>query len=206
MVRTPLAFVLYMLSEFCWFFSMIFAGPYFLLKAWQKKLLAWSDGLLFDPPRPLPTPTPLEVPTAVAERGVSGMADVLVYSVELPAIPEWSDTVTQELKVIAGGSEQVLTFSKDKTVAENVEVPQDAEVRLELRYIDDAGNRSEPGVLNFTARDTIPPDAPGPFGAIMLVSEHEAPPVAEPSPAPEDPPAPVEDVKPPPERSSRRRE
>lgn len=159
-----------------------FAMPLNLLRENFLGWAAWLD--------PLPTPEPLLQPVAVQERGDSNMPDVLIYEVELPLVPESSDVASQELKILVGGDEQIITLPPTATKAEGVEVLQDADVRLELRYIDDAGNRSAPGAINFTATDTIPPDAPGPFGAITLVGEEEERPPAEPSPAPEPGPEP----------------
>jgi hypothetical protein len=99
------------------------------------------------------------------------MANVLTYSVSAAA-PVDGDVVTRLLTLVVNGEDQG-TAELPATAADNLSVfsvPQDAEVVLTLVDVDDAGNKSEPAVLTFTATDTIPPQQPGALG-VTLVSE-----------------------------------
>jgi hypothetical protein len=48
-------------------------------------------------------------------------------------------------------------------------------VILSLVDVDDAGNASEPAVLAFVAKDTIPPQAPGGFSVALIREEADEP-------------------------------
>jgi nitrous oxide reductase len=102
------------------------------------------------------------------------MADVLVYKVSVgPAVDK--DVVERQLLVAVNGAEPVdaaKVFSADATDLGEVRVKQDDKVLLTLVDVDDAGNRSEPAVLEFVASDTLPPAQPGAFG-VTLVAEVE---------------------------------
>ena len=52
----------------------------------------------------------------------------------------------------------------------SVDVPQDALVVLSLVDVDDAGNKSPPATVEFTAVDTLAPAQPGGFN-VALVGE-----------------------------------
>lgn len=98
---------------------------------------------------------------------------MLVYKAQLPALPDpIGDIVKQRLAVTADDA-PVLNVELDLTATESPEfkVADNAAVKLSLVYIDDAGNVSAPSEQSFTAVDTIPPDAPGAFGAVELVRE-----------------------------------
>lgn len=100
------------------------------------------------------------------------MANVMVYAVSAPA-PVDVDVVSRELTVRVNGAEQsVANYAADTTEFDNVEVPQDAEVVVRLVDVDDAGNRSEPAEISFTALDTLAPVAPGGLN-VLLVAEKE---------------------------------
>lgn len=96
----------------------------------------------------------------------------LVYEADLPALPSpVGDITAQRFSAShSGGEPEAQTLDLSADVA-TFKVPQDVDVHLELRYVDDAGNVSEPSVQDFHSNDTIPPDAPGAFGAIRLVGE-----------------------------------
>jgi hypothetical protein len=99
------------------------------------------------------------------------MANVLTYSVSAAA-PVSGDVVTRLLTLVVNGEDQG-TSELPADAAENLSVfsvPQDAEVVVTLVDVDDAGNKSEPAVLTFTATDTIPPQQPGALG-VSLISE-----------------------------------
>lgn len=101
------------------------------------------------------------------------MADLLTYAVSAAPVVD-SDVVTREMSVVVNG----VTLRKDSFNATVVDlgvvtVPQDSNVELVLVDIDDAGNRSEPATMLFTAVDTLPPVQPGAF-SVTLVSEAPA--------------------------------
>jgi hypothetical protein len=91
----------------------------------------------------------------------------LVYGVSAGA-PVDHDVVSRELTVAYGDATSGKTFDGTATDFGEIVVPQDSEVTLTLVDIDDAGNRSEPAVVTFTALDTIPPAKPGEFGVTLL--------------------------------------
>jgi hypothetical protein len=91
----------------------------------------------------------------------------LVYSVSAGA-PVDHDVVSREFTVAYGDATSGKTFDGTATDFGEIVVPQDSEVTLTLVDIDDAGNRSEPAVVTFTALDTIPPAKPGEFGVTLL--------------------------------------
>lgn len=98
------------------------------------------------------------------------VAGTLVYDVPLPTLAE-DDVASRLLEVIVNdGEPQLIELAKDAALT-TIKVPQDANVVLRLFNVDDAGNRSAPSEQAFVAKDTIPPDAPGPFGEIKLVAE-----------------------------------
>lgn len=100
------------------------------------------------------------------------MADILTYRVSVGPVVD-ADVVERQLVVAVDGVASVdefKTFPADATNLGEVSVPQGASVLLTLVDVDDAGNRSEPAVLEFVAVDTLPPAQPGSFG-VTLVSE-----------------------------------
>jgi len=126
----------------------------------------------------------------VSEREEDKM-DVLSYIAMLPVIPEGADVAVQVFAVLVDGEPCVVPVggvptpqSKELSVnaaTADFDVPQDANVELELTYKDDAGNMSQGTLTQFVATDTIPPEAPGEFGEITLISERK-----EEDPAPPD--------------------
>ena len=120
----------------------------------------------------------LETPVGlmVEEVRSNNMADVLTYRVSVGA-PESADVVERQLVVAVGDSATVdvfKVFPGDATDLGEVSAPQGASVLLTLVDVDDAGNRSEPAVLEFVAEDTLPPAQPGSFG-VTLVRETSEP-------------------------------
>lgn len=95
----------------------------------------------------------------------------LIYTVTAGA-PVDRDVVARELTVIVNGeaSGEPRTYPGSATDLGEVRVEQDANVVLALVDVDDAGNRSQPATVEFTATDTIPPAQPGAFG-VQLVRE-----------------------------------
>lgn len=108
------------------------------------------------------------------------MADILTYNVSVGPVVD-ADVVSRELSVFIDGSEtarEVRTYPADATGLGPVTAPQDAVVVLKLVDIDDAGNRSEPAVLEFTATDTIAPAAPGDLGVTLVNETNDSEPTA----------------------------
>jgi hypothetical protein len=98
------------------------------------------------------------------------MANVLTYRVSVNA-PVDADVVSRELTVTVNGVEStVVTAAGTATDLGSVDVPQDSKVVLSLVDIDDAGNKSAPATVEFTALDTLAPAQPGGFN-VTLVSE-----------------------------------
>ena len=124
------------------------------------------------------------------------MADVLTYVVSA-ASPVDGDVVSRVLTVSVNGVEQgSSTFAGSSVDLGSVTVPQDADVKLTLVDVDDAGNVSSPAEYSFVAVDTIAPATPGSFG-VTLVSETTVAPEVAPEPAVE----PEPEVAPEPEAS-----
>lgn len=100
------------------------------------------------------------------------MADVLTYRVSVGPVVD-GDVVTRELSVYVDGADvarEVRAYEPSTTDLGDVLVTQGSAVVLKVVDIDDAGNRSEPAVLEFVALDTLPPAQPGSFG-VTLMSE-----------------------------------
>lgn len=100
------------------------------------------------------------------------MADVLTYRVSVGPVTA-GDVVKRKLAVYVDGADvarELREYEPTTTDLGNVIVTQGATVRLSLVDVDDAGNESEPAVLEFVAQDTIPPAQPGALG-VTLVSE-----------------------------------
>lgn len=102
------------------------------------------------------------------------MIDILIY--KLTAAPSTAaDAVTREVSVVVDGAAPVVTaFLPTETALGEYSVPQGAHVAISVVDIDDAGNRSEPAVVEFVAADTLPPPVPGGVG-IELVREESIP-------------------------------
>ena len=102
--------------------------------------------------------------------------DLLKYEVDLPRISDKSDVETQILQVLIGGVEySSAQLSKTAATATFI-VPQGSKFQLRLGYRDDSAHTSTsfgPPTAEIEAIDTIPPEAPAPFGAIRLVGEIE---------------------------------
>jgi len=97
---------------------------------------------------------------------------MLVYSVTAaPAVD--SDVESRVLTVVVNGeAREPQTFAPaDTNLGEHAFADSDV-VTLTLVDVDDAGNSSQPAVLEFVAADTIPPAKPGEFG-VTLVREDQ---------------------------------
>jgi hypothetical protein len=141
-------FVLFVL----WYFVYIALGMYALLLRGLNIFVSVPVGL-----------------RVVLQRGET-MANVLTYNVSVNA-PVDGDVVSRELTVTVNGVElMVVNALGSATDLGFVDVPQDSLVVLSLVDVDDAGNRSAPATVEFTAVDTLAPAQPGGFN-VTLVSE-----------------------------------
>jgi len=91
----------------------------------------------------------------------------LVYSVSAGPVVD-ADVVARRLTVTVDGVVDSSDFPADAVSFGEVTVPQGANVVLALVDVDDAGNSSEPAVVEFVATDTIPPVKPGEFGVNLI--------------------------------------
>lgn len=139
---------------------------------WLYKFIKWILGIS------LPKPDFFAV-FVIMEKDM----DKLKYRVVLPVVPSGSDVVKQHMKVMSD-TEVVLDTDIDLG-ASSVEFSanQDSLVSMQLTYIDDAGNVSEPRIQTFTAVDIFPPAIPGEFGLVEVIDEIHQP------DEPSDPPA-----------------
>jgi hypothetical protein len=99
-------------------------------------------------------------------------SEMLVYAVSAgPAVDP--DVVARRLSITVNGEtvSSPVEFAADSTTLGEVKAPQGAIVVLSLVDVDDAGNVSEPAVVEFTANDTIPPTTPGGLGITLLREE-----------------------------------
>ena len=102
-------------------------------------------------------------------------SDMLVYQANLPALPDpIGDIVGQRFSVTANDITVLeVDLAVTDTVSPEFSVNDGDNVKLSLRYVDDATppNLSEASTQEFVARDTIAPSAPGAFGEVTLVRE-----------------------------------
>jgi hypothetical protein len=96
---------------------------------------------------------------------------MLIYAISA-APPVDSDVVERQLTIDVGTeTPKVVTFSANATSLGEVQAEQGATVTLSLVDLDDAGNPSEPAVVEFVATDTIPPAQPGQLGVTLVREE-----------------------------------
>jgi hypothetical protein len=95
----------------------------------------------------------------------------LVYTVSAgPAVD--ADVTGRQLTVVVNGEVlSIVELAGSATDLGEVKVEQNSNVTLSLVDIDDAGNRSQPAVLDFVATDTIPPAQPGSLGVTLAREE-----------------------------------
>lgn len=104
------------------------------------------------------------------QQGEDTMADMLTYTIVAAPVVA-GDVVSREFSVTVDGEDRPLqTYNAGVTDLGSVTVPQDSNVVLSLVDVDDAGNRSEPAVVEFVAADTIAPGKPGAI-SVTLVGE-----------------------------------
>lgn len=119
----------------------------------------------------LPEPIPAPVGLFVNQIEGNSMADMLTYEIVVAA-PAVSDVVSREVTVVVDGQySEPVSHAPTAVNLGQITVPQDAEVIVSVTDVDDAGNRSEPATLVFTAIDTVPPPVPGGV-SVVLVGEN----------------------------------
>ena len=134
-----------------------------------------------------------------ADRRRDGMLQFVITGI--PGLnPETDfDVVRRELEVVIGDQPAVVLELPAEAIPELANEQfagaQDARVSLKLCNVDDAGNRSEPRVLEVVLVDTVAPATPGEFG-VRITSElpDVPPPAPEPEPEPEPAPEPEPEV------------
>ena len=95
----------------------------------------------------------------------------LVYTVSAGSAVD-ADVTGRQLTVVVNGEVlSVVELAGSATDLGEVKVEQNSNVTLSLVDVDDAGNRSQPAVLDFVATDTIPPAQPGSFGVTLAREE-----------------------------------
>jgi hypothetical protein len=102
------------------------------------------------------------------QKGDSNMS--LVYQVTCGPVVD-NDVVERKLSVTVNGAVvSTSSFAQDTTDFGEVIVQEGDSVVLTLVDVDNAGNSSQPAVVEFVGTDTIPPQEPGGL-AIALVRE-----------------------------------
>ena len=103
-------------------------------------------------------------------------SNVLIYEITMGQVAASSDVTERHMKTIVNGQEQgIVVLERNSVKIGGLRFNDGDKVRLELRDVDDAGNHSEPAVVEFVAADTIAPDVPTGFG-VLLVAEIKAEP------------------------------
>jgi len=132
---------------------------------WLRRLWRWL--LIWLHPMPVP---PSLYPVLTGEVFMSGIKDGLVYSVDIPELPKQGDLVSQILCVHYDGKESELPVDSEGGVTQFM-VPQDSDVSIHLKYVDDGGTKAEGPLFSFKALDTINTFTPPGFGEVKLVDE-----------------------------------
>jgi hypothetical protein len=101
-------------------------------------------------------------------RKEGGDVMALVYNVTSGPVVD-ADVVERRLSVVVNGesNDSPLIFPAETTNFGEVSFAQGDNVVLTLVDVDDAGNVSEPAVVEFTALDTVAPAKPGEFGVTL---------------------------------------
>jgi hypothetical protein len=95
----------------------------------------------------------------------------LVFSVKCAA-PVDKDVVERRLSVKVNDAVlPVKVFDSQAVDLGELSFADNDEVVLTLVDVDDAGNVSEPATLQFTAKDNVPPSAPGGFSVALVREE-----------------------------------
>lgn len=106
------------------------------------------------------------------------MADKLGYTIALPAAGA-PDVVERTLTVTVDGVGTEDIMLGMEVTEHEVIVDQDKAVTVSLVDTDDAGNASEPSMLEFVATDSVAPPAPGAMGVTSIREIFEEEPPAE---------------------------
>ena len=96
---------------------------------------------------------------------------MLVYNVTAGAVVD-KDVTERRISVTVNDSPvSTKSYSADAVTFDELTVNQGDKVVVTLVDVDDAGNVSEPAVLEFVGNDTIPPVKPGEFGVALVREE-----------------------------------
>ena len=107
-------------------------------------------------------------PKPVFKAGLKGeKKDMLVYQVDINPVTNDSDVLHRHLKVVVNGKTRpCLVLPRETTAVGGLKFHEGDYVVLELHDVDEAGNESEPAVIDLgIVTDTIPPSVPEGFSA-----------------------------------------
>lgn len=115
--------------------------------------------------------TPGQLRVVFTQKWRNGTVDTIKFKVILPELVD-ADVVSRELTVqVADLPPAVSTVDKLTTEVDGFSGEQNAPVKISLIDIDDAGNRSEPSVLEASLLDTFPPAKPGELSLVETGEE-----------------------------------
>ena len=138
-----------------------------------KERLSAIEALLIPPLR---APPPITVWRMISERKENDMF-LITFEADLPPIadtPKNKDVAFHRVATLVDGEETSTQDLPRLATTVTFEVEKGKSVTLRHSYIDDDNNEG-PFVESqtFVAADTVPPDAPGPFGEIRNLGERE---------------------------------
>ena len=94
--------------------------------------------------------------------------DRLQFGVALAPLVPPTDVVKRQLTVtVDGAAQEPVIIGATDAAFPDIDVPQDAQVKLEIVDIDDADNASAPLVYEFQAKDTVPPAQPSGLNVVL---------------------------------------
>lgn len=114
------------------------------------------------------TPGPMTV-KLLKERKLDNM-QLLTFGIGFPPVAADADVAIQRFSYKVDNNDNPPQDFPLGTTRTTVECPQDSNVVLSMKHVDDAGNESLASELAFTATDTLPPAKPGEF-SVTLESE-----------------------------------
>lgn len=127
----------------------------------------------------LPKPGPFDI-RLISDR----INNMLVYDCDIsPAKPSSELIIAQKIQtqhfVVTRKSDGQVFFDVTLPIeADKIDefrVPRDTDMVAALTYLDQNSNESTPSIQEWFAKDTIAPDAPGPFGRIGLLADEPDP-------------------------------
>jgi hypothetical protein len=96
---------------------------------------------------------------------------MLYFTISLPPVGA-TDVVERRLTVIVGSDDPIsITPAVTDTESQEFGGEDNEPVHAELIDVDDAGNQSQPSVLDAVLADTLPPPQPGAMGIVLKREE-----------------------------------